>query len=104
YNEGGGEHISNWRHRLRSITKLRERTSLMSPGLGGHGGPTGSGGGGTTSPGQNSIAPGSRRVSTMSAQTLASDHNYRNSVQVNGDTDQSETEDLLMSLDFSRFT
>ncbi|RPB05842.1 hypothetical protein L873DRAFT_549909 [Choiromyces venosus 120613-1] len=103
YNEGGGEHISNWRHRLRSITKLRERISVMSPGLSGNGGPIG-GSGGTTSPGQNSTAPGSRRVSTMSAQTSASDHSYRNSAQVNGDADQSETEDLLMSLDFSRFT
>ncbi|KAG0641715.1 hypothetical protein HOY80DRAFT_1038654 [Tuber brumale] len=104
YNEGGGEHISNWRHRLRSIARLRERTSVVSPGLGGNGGPIGSGGGGTTSPGQNSAAPGSRRVSTMSAQTLASDHSYRNSAHVNGDTEQSETEDLLMSLDFSKFT
>ncbi|PWW80396.1 hypothetical protein C7212DRAFT_342089 [Tuber magnatum] len=100
YNEGGGEHISNWRHRLRSITKLRERTSVMSQGLGGNGGLIG----GATSPGQNSTAPASRRVSTMSAQTSASDHSYRNSAQVNGDADQSETEDLLMSMDFSRFT
>ena len=104
YNEGGGEHISNWRHRLRSISKLRERTPATHPGLGGNGGLIGGNGGGTTSPGQNSIAPGSRRVSAMSAQTSVSDHSYRNSAQVNGDADQSETEDLLMSLDFSRFT
>lgn len=98
YNEGGGEHISNWRHRLRSINRLRERTaptqSGMSNGVGGA-----VGGAGATSP---PAIPGSRRVSTMSAQ---GDHNHRNSVHINGDLERDlETEDLLMSLDFSRFT
>lgn len=106
YNEGGGEHISNWRHRLRSINRLRERTASTPGGVsngtsGGVGG--GGGAGGTISP---PVMPGSRRVSTMSAQTSLSDHSYRNSVHMNGgDLEKDlETEDLLMSLDFSRFT
>lgn len=100
YNEGGGEHISNWRHRLRSINRLRERTASTQSGTSnGVGGAVGSGGvGGTTSP---SSMPGSRRVSTMGAQA---DHSYRNSMN-GGDLERDlETEDLLMSLDFSRFT
>ncbi|RPB16105.1 hypothetical protein P167DRAFT_481825 [Morchella conica CCBAS932] len=111
YNEGGGEHISNWRHRLRNISRLRERTAtggLSNGGSVGGGGAGGSGGngaiGGAASP---STMPNSRRVSTMSGQTSLADHGYsRNSVQLNGaDLEKDlETEDLLMSLDFSRFT
>lgn len=97
YNEGGGEHISNWRHRLRSINRLRERTGSTQSGTSnGVGGAVGVGGA-TNSP----AMPGSRRVSTMGTQV---DHSYRNSMN-GGDLERDlETEDLLMSLDFSRFT
>lgn len=100
YNEGGGEHISNWRHRLRSINRLRER--IATPGGMSNGGGVG-GMGGTAIP---PVMPGSRRVSTMSAQTNLSDPSYRNSMQMNGaDIERDlETEDLLTGLDFSRFT
>lgn len=105
YSEGGGEHISNWRHRLRSINRLRDRTTDVSSGSSGNTG--GAPSAGVTNPAQSPPGPGSRRVSTMSAQTVMSDHSYRNSLQLqlNGDVDRdSETEDLLTSLDFSRFT
>lgn len=99
YNEGGGEHISNWRHRLRSINRLRERTASTQSGMSnGVGGAVGGNGAGSTNPPAMS---GSRRVSTMGAL----DHNYRNSAQMSGDLERDlETEDLLTSLDFSRFT
>lgn len=98
YNEGGGEHISNWRHRLRSINRLRERTGPTQSGTSnGVSGAVGGVGGITSSP----AMPGTRRVSTMGTQA---DHSYRNSMN-GGDLERDlETEDLLMSLDFSRFT
>ncbi|KAL7270488.1 Tuberous sclerosis 2-like protein [Rhizina undulata] len=99
YNSAGTEYISNWRHRLRSINQLRER--VTSPASGAGSGST------TTSPVQS--APASRRVSMMSGQSVISDHQMRNAstspLHANGDSERdSETEDILMSLDFSRFT
>jgi hypothetical protein len=80
FNEGGGEHISNPRHRLRSIKQLRERMGAPA--------------------GRNGTAPSSRRVSTMSTDTAPGRVNGTGG----GAQEEGETEDLLMSLDFSRYT
>lgn len=98
FNEGGGEHISNPRHRLRSIKQLRERMGVPAsvPRA--------------TSPiRQQTTTASSRRVSAMSSTTTSTDYSLASSAtRVNGATansaEQDETEDLLMSLDFSRYT
>jgi len=98
YNEGGGEHISNPRHRLRSIKQLQER----------HGAPSSASGLGSpaTSP-NHQVSSASRRVSAMSTQTASTDYSLKSSsTQLNGfNGDQEfETEDMVTNLDFSRYT
>ncbi|KAF8538226.1 hypothetical protein BDD12DRAFT_885823 [Trichophaea hybrida] len=95
FNEGGREYISNTRHRLRSIKQLRERVgappnTFASPPR-------------ATSPIRQT---GNRRISTMSTQTTSTEYSLRTShLQLNGDAERDpETEDLLMNLDFSRYT
>ena len=97
FNEGGREHISNPRHRLRGIKQLRERVGAP-PNM--FGPPARA-----ASPMRQTSA-NNRRVSAMSAQTVSTEHSLRSSTtQTNGDADRdSETEDLLMNLDFSRYT
>lgn len=97
FNEGGGEYISNTRHRLRSIKQLRERVGAP---LCAFGVPPGR----ATSPIRQTNP--NRRVSAMSTQTNSTEHSLRSSTfQVNGDAERdAETEDLLMNLDFSRYT
>jgi hypothetical protein len=93
FNEGGREHISNLRHRLRSIKQLRERVGGVNSMFGR-----------SASPMRQSNA--NRRVSAMSTQTASTDYSLRSSnAQANGDTERdSETEDLVTNLDFSRYT
>jgi hypothetical protein len=95
FNEGGREYISNTRHRLRSIKQLRERVgappnTFASPPR-------------ATSPIRQT---GNRRISAMSTQTTSTEYSLRTShLQLNGDAERDpETEDLLMNLDFSRYT
>ena len=94
FNEGGAEHISNPRHRLRSIKQMRERVGAPTAPF--------------HQPKSNSpLAPQSnnRRVSAISTQTASTDYSFRSlSTQMNGESDAYETEDLLASLDFSRYT
>jgi len=95
FNEGGQEYISNPRHRLRSIKRLRERVgappnTFMSASR-------------ATSPIRQNT---NRRISAMSTQTTSTEYSLRTSpLQANGDAERdTETEDLLMNLDFSRYT
>ena len=103
FNEGGREHISNPRHRLRSIKQLRERIgappNLFGPGRATS--PVRYTHGNNSSSGNVAAATRDRRVSAMSTQTASTD---RSNMTINGDHEQSETEDLLMNLDFSRYT
>lgn len=87
FSEGGREHISNPRHRLRGIKQLRERVGAPAV-------PFSLG---------KTTQQTNRRVSAMSTQTTSTDYSLRSSnAPLNGDVD--ETEDLLASLDFSRYT
>lgn len=99
FNEGGREHISNPRHRLRSIKQLRER--IGAP-------PNTFGPGRASSPVRYASGSRDRRVSGMSSQTSPTEYSLsRSNTQVNGDAErerESETEDLWMNLDFSRYT
>ncbi|RPB20774.1 hypothetical protein L211DRAFT_491798 [Terfezia boudieri ATCC MYA-4762] len=100
HNEGGGEHISMWRHRLRHINKLRERTSApLSTGLTTAASPTAIGG--SSSP----VITTSRRISTA---TVLSELSSRGSAALNGDGLQQdgggEVESILNSFDFSRWS
>lgn len=94
YNEGGGEHISMWRHRLRNINTLRDRVTA-----------SGTVGQSSTSASNSmggSSNPSSRRISTA---TVLSE---RSSLGTNGDASNqdgpSEVESILNSFDFSRWT
>lgn len=99
HNEGGGEHISMWRHRLRNIVRLRERTTTTT-------GPSASAPptaiGGSSSP----VGTTSRRISTA---TGLSDHNLRTSLS-NGETTtqdaggMNEVESILNSFDFTKWS
>lgn len=102
HNEGGGEHISMWRHRLRNINQLRDRvTAPISTGPTAAASPTAIGG--SSSPVNQSTA---RRISTA---TALSELTSRNSLgNINGDMQQDggagEVESILNSFDFSRWT
>lgn len=89
YNEGGAEHISNPRHRLRSVKMMRERVGMpAAPFLVK---PLGA---------QNS----NRRISAMSTQTASTEFSLRTLGSANGEETGGETEEVLAGLDFSRYT
>ena len=105
HNEGGGEHITNWRHRLRSINKLRERVLAPSNGASTATSPTTMGGAASPSSPANS-----RRVSSAN---MLSEHSLRNSnlgvinAETSGlqqDAGNNEVESLLNTFDFSRWS
>ncbi|KAF8472461.1 hypothetical protein BDZ91DRAFT_652468 [Kalaharituber pfeilii] len=104
HNEGGGEHISMWRHRLRNISRLRERVAAP-PSAGASAATSPTAVGGPTSP----VGPAnSRRISTA---TVLSEHSLRNSlVSTNGEAygnqqdGMGELENILNSFDFSRWS
>ncbi|KAI5791521.1 hypothetical protein FPQ18DRAFT_390210 [Pyronema domesticum] len=87
FNEGGREYITNPRHRLREIKMLRER---------GRGGVDAGRGAGDTAADKRD-----RRVSTMTTATTATGLSM-GSVRI--EAEEEVTEDLLGSLDFSRYT
>lgn len=99
FNEQGQEHISNPRHRLRSIKQMRERVGAPAATLNM---PK------PTSP----LVPQSsnRRVSAMSTQTASTDYSLRSiNTQTNGEnenvyTPEAAFEDLLAMLDYTRWT
>jgi len=101
HNEGGGEHISMWRHRLRNINQLRERTTApLSMGSTATASPTAIGG--SPSP----VSATSRRISTA---TVLSELSSRGALAtLNGDGLQQdsagEVESILNSFDFSRWS
>ena len=102
HNEGGGEHVTNWRHRLRDINRLRERT--LSTGASTATSPTV--GGGSPSPVHTMTA---RRISSA---TMLSEHTLRHSLSgINGESVVSQRENtdgemevILNSFDFSRWS
>lgn len=119
FNEGGREHVSNIRHRLRSIRQMRERFTAP-PNPFNPGGVSGAiPGSQRSSAGQQQLqmqlqghrqsivgdrGAADRRVSTISTLTRASNEDTARAYMNGGEQLEMETEDVLAQLDFSRYT